>query len=358
MTPHPSRIRIPRSVPSATRPSAKVVVVRHAPARKSNRRVAGSSHAGGDAAPGASQSHAHAGLFRALPYESTLQSIAGSKERFWLHDWEWEMLHFNDPFQRLGRFSFVLESGRPPTEIQVANTRADGRMRFLVLSPAERLLVDYRDWGRSETFELERPTGERALLEIQPSTAWRRHPLWFHWRLEDVFQLRLFRLGIRAPDGSPTRAEIRYLGPVEVPSEIYSYELLNSELPTIAGAGTTSAATVRIRNTSRETWKSERVLAVFLSYKLFFRTEAGVNVVEGARTPLPAAVSPGEVLESEIQIAWPETPRNYGLSIDLVHEGIAWFERHNGSPVAKSEVRVLKLPRGQPLPSGDGEEGP
>ncbi len=299
-----------------------------------------------------SQSHAHAGLFRLLPFESTLQSIEGSKERFWLHEWGWEMLRFNDPFQRLGQFSFLLESGQPATEIEIANTRADGRLRFLVASDAPRLFFDYQDWRRRETVELERPFGERGVVEIAAAPAWRRHQMWFHWRLEDVFYARLLRLAIRTPDGSAAAAEVRYLGRAQIPRDIYSREVLGSELPTLAGAGTTSTATVTVRNTSSGGWSSRTVLGVFLSYKLFHRTATGVEVIEGARTPLPDSVAPGEVLEAEIEIAWPPATRNYGLAIDLVHEGIAWFEEHNGSPLARSEVRVVSLPKAEPQPDG------
>jgi 4-amino-4-deoxy-L-arabinose transferase-like glycosyltransferase len=291
-----------------------------------------------------SQAHAHAGLFRMLPYESTLQSIEGSKERFWLHDWEWEMLHFTDPYSRVGRFAFTLEAGAPPTEIEVANTRGDNLLRFLVSSEAPKLLLDFSDWGRSETFELEPPLGERGAVDIVASTPWRRHPLWFHWRLHDVFLPRLIRLGIRTPDGSPATAQVRYLGSVEIPTDIYSFDLLEADLPTLAGAGTISSVPLRVRNTSSETWKSDRVLAVYLSYKLFYRTEGGVQMIEGARTPLPHAIEPGEVLDTTVRIRWPELPRNYGLGVDLVHEGIAWFEERNGSPLARSEVKVIALP--------------
>ena len=38
---------------------------------------------------------------------------------------------------------------------------------------------------------------------------------------------------------------------------------------------------------------------------------------------------------------WPEQPRNYGLAVDLVFEGVAWFEERNGSPLARSEVKVV-----------------
>ncbi len=296
-----------------------------------------------------SQAHAHAGLFRLLPYESTLQSIEGSRERFWLHDWEWEMLRFNDPFSRVGSFSFFLDTGSPPAEIEIANTDPQRPLRFLVLSGAPELRVDYSDWRRSETFELQRPSGERGVIEVQPSSSWRRHPFWFHWRRNDVFYPKLVRLGVRTPDGSPATAEVRYLGSADIPREIYSREVIDSELPTVAGTGTRSLATVAVLNTSQEIWKSDRVLSVFLSYRLFYRTDQGLQVIEGGRTPLPEPVAPGETLRSEIEIRWPSTPRGYGLAIDLVHEGISWFEDRVGAPIARSEVNVISLPKAEPL---------
>ncbi len=288
-----------------------------------------------------SQSHAYAGLFRILPYESTASDLEGSRDRFWQR----EFIRFVDPFAEEGPWSFRLRSGTPAAELEMASLRREGLMRFLVLSPHRDLELHYSDWGHREVFTLFRPYGRRGLVEIRPSLALRRHTLWFRnpWDHGLPYYARPFRLALRTPDGSPAEAELRYLADRDLPARIFASEVLVAELPRRAKAGSTSLLKLRVRNRSAGEWRSDAVLPVYLSYRLRPLAE-GAETLEGGRTALPARVRPGRVLSAAVRVEWPQRPGRYRLTLDLVMEGVAWFGDRAGAPLAEGEVRIVSTP--------------
>lgn len=292
-----------------------------------------------------SQNHAYAGLFRWFPYESTANNIEGARERFWPFastDEPWELVRFADPWSRVGEWSFKLASDRPPAEIEIANRRSGGLLRFLVLSRARRLELVYEDWGRTRVFPLSRPVAERGLVDIEASRAWRRHPFWFWWMIDENFTVRTFRLSIRTPDGSPAEAELRYLGEEELPDDLFARTPLLARLPRAAAAGSRTLVPLRVRNDSSARWTSSGVLPVFLSYRIF--SSGRRLTAEGERTLLPDPVEPGDVFDGAIEVVWPDSPGSYELEVDLVLEGVAWFGQRTAGPLAAGEVTVTSPP--------------
>jgi hypothetical protein len=294
----------------------------------------------GDLAP-SSQDHAHAGAFRWLPYESTAENIEGNHERFWPKE-DWELLHFGDPFARVGAWSFRLSTESPAAELEVANRRPGAPLRFLVLSPASRLTLVYRDWRHSTEVSLRRPLGRSGLVEIEPASAWRRHPLWFQWQLEDLFTIRLFTLGIQTPDGTPAEAEIRYLGSLELPTEsFYRRSVIRAELPPSAPAGGRSTLVLAVRNDGDRPWRSDDVLPVYVSYQMAC---TGLAFIEGSRSQLRETVGPGETFAAHLEVEWPEVETTCDLKVDLLVEGVAWFAAETGAPLARASVEVVVAP--------------
>lgn len=288
-----------------------------------------------------SQDHVHAGAFRWLPYESTAENIEGNHERFWPKE-DWELLHFADPFARVGAWSFRLSTESPAAELEVANQRPGAPLRFLVLSPASRLTLVYRDWRHSTEVSLRRPLGRNGLVEIEPASAWRRHPLWFQWQLEDLFTIRLFTLAIQTPDGSPAEAEIRYLGSSELPTEaFYRRSVIRAELPRSAPAGGRSTLVLAVRNDGDRPWRSDDVLPVYLSYQMAC---AGLDFIEGPRSQLRETVVPGETFPAHLEVEWPEVETTCDLKVDLLVEGVAWFAAETGAPLARASVEVGGAP--------------
>ena len=283
-----------------------------------------------------SQNHTYAGAFRWLPFESTASAIDGRRDRYWSDEFQ----RFVDPFAEVGSLHFELQAEESPAEIQVANQRQAGVMRFLVNVDVPEAILEYRDWRSRQEFAI-RSEGGRSVasgeVEILPARAWRRQT--FLFAPGEVYQVRNFRLALRTPDGGPATAEVHYLGRYHPPFRIYDSEVLQLELPISATAGTTTVLPVRIRNTNRQTWNSERVLPVHLSY-LLVPHESGGAVLEGARTPLAEPVEKGGMLEESLSIHWPEEPGDYDLIVDLRVEGVSWFKDRKGEPLAQGVVRV------------------
>jgi len=280
--------------------------------------------------------HAHAGIFRWLPYESTAAGLAGGQDVFWTQ----EFARFVDPYVRVSRWKFRLNSADPATEVAVANRRSDEQLRFLVLSSAPELELVYSDWGRRVRTPLKNPLGKRGLVEIEPSRPLRYHPLWFRnaWDHGLPYHVRVFRLAIRSPGDEPVEAEIRYLGQEPWPREAFSREVLKAEVPERATAGTSSSISVRLRNTSEESWRGQGVFPVYLSFRLT-PLDGKERLIEGSRTPIGQVAPGGEVARTLI-VEWPELPGRYRLTVDLLIEGVSWFEKQVGEPLSRTEVTV------------------
>ncbi len=279
-----------------------------------------------------SQSHAYGGIFRFLPYETTALEIDGQRDRYWAGDF----VRFTDPHAEVGAFDFTLDSELPPAELALATTWSGGRPTFLITSESEPLELRVADWGRRRWHRLESTTtGTRAVVELDLSPAWRRHTYW--WSAVGMYQVRVQRLTLLTNDGSRARARARYLGDGSMLEREPRLEVLAAEVAPRAEPGGITQATLRVRNDSDWTWTSQDVLPVYLSYRL--QAPGGVTI-EGPRSMLDPPVAPGEILEHQLALAWPETPGRYRLRVDLVIEDVTWFEDRIGEPLLRTRVRV------------------
>jgi pimeloyl-ACP methyl ester carboxylesterase len=286
-----------------------------------------------------SQSHAYAGLFRLLPYESTASDLEGSRDRYFGKDF----VRAVDPFVEAGSWSFRLRSDRPAAEFELANLERDHRLRLLVHSMAPKLELVYSDWGQRVSVPLSRPYGSRGVVEIAPSSPLRYHPLWFRnpWDHGKPYFVRLFKLGLDAAEGGPVEATVRFLGEEEFPPRLFERTVLALEMPAEVEAGSSSRIEVRVRNESEGEWRSDRLFPVFFSYRLTPLGQPDAAATEGSRTPLPQPVRSGSVVANSMEIRWPDKPGLYQLKVDLVVEGVAWFEERNKAPLGFTEVRVV-----------------
>ena len=284
------------------------------------------------------QNHAYAGIFRLAPFESTAARIDGDRHVYWGLDFG----RFVDPFAEVGSWRFVLDSADPPAQVELANLVPEAPLRLLVLSDAPQLDLVYRDWAQRLRIPLEAPVGEKGLVEIQPARPVRYHPLWFRnvWDHGLPYHVRDFRLAVRTPNGRPSaRAEIRYLGDHPWPEEIFSRRVRALDLPRRAQVGETSEVLVEVENTSSERWDGTGPFPVLLSYCLTPEDGSGA-VTEGPRTSL-GGVAAGGAVERRLRVTWPTAPGPYRLTVDLLIEGVAWFEARVGRPLAQAVVEVV-----------------
>ncbi len=295
----------------------------------SSERLAGSQEA-------TSQSHAYAGIFRLLPYETTASDLEGSRDRYFGKDF----VRAVDPFTDAGPWSFRLDAGRPAAEFVLANLERDEPLRLLVHSGEEDLALVYTDYGQSKVSLLSRPIGVRGLVELQPSLPGRYHPLWFRnpWDHGKPYWVRIFRLALRGAGGSPATATIRFLGNEEFPPRLFERTVVDASLPRSVRASSVSRIPLRVINNNQSAWRSGGLFPIYLSYKI---ESAAGEETEGSRTALPGVVRPTMALETALEVHWPETPGQYRVRVDLVAEGVAWFESRAGSALVEGVVEVV-----------------
>lgn len=288
-----------------------------------------------------SQSHAYAGVFRWLPYESTAPGIEGRHDRYWVGDF----VRFVDPWAQVEPASFVLHAGDPGAELEVATRSAGAPLHWLVSAEAPATLV-VSDWLGSRSFPLalRADGGSGGLVTWRPSPAWRRHPFWF--RSGESYSARLVRLRLES-DRKGASARVRYLGERGVPDRGFDRRVLAAEVPATGVAGEPAQLPVTVVHRGSWTWSSEETLPVYLAGSLV--AEDG-SFAREYRTPLPSPVERGETLAAALELTWPERPGRYRLTVDLVLEEVAWFADRVGEPLASGEVIVEPAPAVAPAP--------
>ena len=287
---------------------------------------------------GTSQMHAHAGLFRWLPYESTAPDLDGREDRYWSD----ELIRFVDPYATVEDVGFRLSTDRPDVELVTASGRDHGLIRLFVQADVPQVDVVYRDWLQRRRFRLTAEEGGAAgFLEVEPSPTLRRHPYW--WDPEAVLNVRSFRLRLESPRGGAASAEVRYGGPYRLVPKFYRAELQKLQLPGRRRPGRVQRLPIRLRNTGRRYWATDDPIPVLLGYRIRSLPAgegSGEEIVSLA--PIPGKVAPGGEVESVLEVAWPETPGRYEIVVDLVVAGHAWFAEWNGQPLAQDRVRIVE----------------
>ncbi len=98
--------------------------------------------------------------------------------------------------------------------------------------------------------------------------------------------------------------------------------------------GARVSGTVAIRNLGDTIWlgRGEKVGYVLLGIQLL-TAEHRVLDLNFSRSLLAADVSPDGALELDVKLTLPDTDSRYVLKLDLVDEGICWFEDVGSKPV-------------------------
>ena len=138
---------------------------------------------------------------------------------------------------------------------------------------------------------------------------------------------------------SPAPVNPRDGAPDLAASGPYDVEFLDATIPTTVGAGTAFPAAVTLRNRGWRPWRSDDPRTpVFASYH-WLDASGGMALEDGARTPLPRPLLPGESLAMSCHVIAPTVPGTYTLAVDLVEEGVTWFSRA-GAPMLRRAVVV------------------
>lgn len=124
----------------------------------------------------------------------------------------------------------------------------------------------------------------------------------------------------------PAEAEAHFPGRTVLASA-YSARIECIERDIRMQAGERRPVHVRIANDGTESWPWDADLGppIRASYRLYGPTGA-VVVSDGPRTAFPCSVGPGATAVVPLDVFAPMVPGRYELGVDVVHEGVRWFD--------------------------------
>ncbi|SKA76595.1 hypothetical protein SAMN05443428_101224 [Caloramator quimbayensis] len=97
---------------------------------------------------------------------------------------------------------------------------------------------------------------------------------------------------------------------------------------------------IKVRNTGTMTWIPQKEKSINISYHILDRN--GKTILrDGERTGLPYAIRTGEEALIDMKLKSPDTEGSYKIEIDMVHEGVTWFEQ-KGSKTLIINLEVKK----------------
>jgi len=147
-----------------------------------------------------SQSHANAGLFRLLPYESTARNLDGNRDRYW----DGDFVRFVDPFAEVFEDHFRL-TGSTPAELMIASHPGRERFRFSIVSVPAGATLHVRDWRGEQVM----PVPADGIVDVRPAPAWRRHRFWFY--VEVDYRVHTMQVSVRDEAGRSVAADLRFV---------------------------------------------------------------------------------------------------------------------------------------------------
>lgn len=127
-----------------------------------------------------------------------------------------------------------------------------------------------------------------------------------------------------------------------LPGEAFRAEITIIDSPPALAAGGQATIRVRVRNASNTLWpalgRSDNRFQLRLGNHWLDADEITVVNNDG-RNSLPYDLRPGAEVEIPLTITAPATPGEYFLEVDMVQEGMSWFDSE-GSPAARASVSV------------------
>jgi SAM-dependent methyltransferase len=159
--------------------------------------------------------------------------------------------------------------------------------------------------------------------------------------LEEVFAVNLIRLLKQPVEHHPVLVAYKSPVSVRIPA-VLGADVEIIDAPRSVRAGAPMDMSVRIRNRGNQPWRANS------SEGDFPRVRVGVQLVDGQRklvnrdfhrADLPKDLSPGDEAVVRLVFTAPGTAGPHGMKVDLVIEGVTWFEP-KGSTTAVWEVEV------------------
>jgi N-acetyl-anhydromuramyl-L-alanine amidase AmpD len=137
--------------------------------------------------------------------------------------------------------------------------------------------------------------------------------------------------------------------PLLPPGSRYRAHWIEARLPQTLYAGQSITFPVTVHNVGTMTWPQEGPQPVRLGYRFYQnQIEVALSPEEQVNAPLPHDVPPDQHVTISAQIVLPNEPGNYTLVLDLIHEGVTWFQDQRSDTLIRW-MTVLPAPS-QPRP--------
>ena len=114
----------------------------------------------------------------------------------------------------------------------------------------------------------------------------------------------------------------------------YDVDFVDYSIPDSMVVNSFYSSNITIENTGAEKWDRNGENPVRVSYH--WLKDGKVVLWDGIRNKLPYDVVPGSTIKMDMNIEAPHEEGNYTLIIDLVKEGITWFETQGTVPIKKN----------------------
>ena len=89
---------------------------------------------------------------------------------------------------------------------------------------------------------------------------------------------------------------------------------------------------ITVKNTSACYWQASEESGIFLVNRWLDSDGKAVGVLDG-RSDLPGLIAPAAETKLEISVKVPEAAGLWTLELDLVEEGVAWFQDQGSTPL-------------------------
>lgn len=298
------------------------------------------------------QAHARSLPYRLFPVELTLRNVPGY-QRVALGNLR--VLGSREVMLPQGEAIWVRGASR--TELWFLSEKPLASLDFRVQSfaPQNRVRVDFGDAHRDLRFGRAGEATEMALVPGKGGLL---------YRLGETFHV--YRMLVRSASGR-VQPWMRELPPASCPTfpedakqaegfyagasllvlgepglrdaNLYALEWRQAQAPAQVVAGSTFTVPVVLKNASPHAWPIDGTIRVRLAYH-WLRPDGTVVVADGVRSELGEEVPAGGVLRMGQKVVAPAEPGRYGLVLDPVLEGVAWFSARNGGRVFRAEVEV------------------
>ncbi len=134
------------------------------------------------------------------------------------------------------------------------------------------------------------------------------------------------------PFPEAAQASRRTVSGQPLPASAFRAEIRVAEPPSGAPAGAPLTLKATVRNRSGSLWPSLGSPAPMHQITLgnhWLDKFGSVVTVSDGRSPLPHDLAPDESVELFLRVVPPQPPADYVLELDLVQEGVAWFQQHD-----------------------------